>query len=278
MMNVNWTFDQCISVPEADLNLAHACLLIAQNEYPTLDINAYLERLDSLASIVNKSLSNDKTPSHIIATINQTLFKDQGFTGNTGDYYDPCNSFLNDVLDRRLGIPITLSILYMEIGYRLGLVMQGVSFPGHFLVKLPSAMGDIIIDPFFGGVTLNDLELMNRIVSLFGAYPPNLELKNTLRGVGKKAILARMLRNLKNIYIQKGDYNRALSMSNQLMMLTPDSAVEIRDRGLILEYLECTNAALNDYQQYLELAPNAQDQQFVRERMLALHNTMPTVH
>lgn len=277
-MNANRTLSQCISVPETDLNLAHACLLIAQSEYPKLDINAYLGKLDNLAAAVATGLGIDKSPQSVLAAINQTLFQDQGFTGNTKDYYDPCNSFLNDVLDRRLGIPISLSILYMEIGYRLGLVLQGVSFPGHFLVKLPLTEGDIVIDPFFGGVTLNDLELINRVVTLFGSYPPDLDLQNMMTGVGKKAILARMLRNLKNIYMQKGDYHRALSMSNQLMIVTPTSAAEIRDRGVILEYLECTNAALHDYQQYLELAPNAQDQQIIRGRMLALHHAMPTVH
>ncbi len=277
-MNSNRTFDQCISVPEADLNLAHACLLVAQNEYPKLDVNAYLEKLDTLAAAVAMSLGTDKSPQSVLTAINQTLFQEQGFSGNAEDYYDPCNSFLNHVLDRRLGIPISLSILYMEIGYRLGLVLQGVSFPGHFLVKLPLAAGDIIIDPFFGGITLNDLELMNRIVTLFGSYPADLDLHNIMTGVSKKAILARMLRNLKNIYIQKGDFQRALSMSNQLMMVAPKRAAEIRDRGVILEYLECTNAALHDYQQYLDLVPNAQDQQFIRGRMLALHHAMPTVH
>jgi regulator of sirC expression with transglutaminase-like and TPR domain len=277
-MNGNGTFSQCISVPEADLDLAHACLLIAQSEYPKLDVNAYLGQLDNLAAAVAMRLGSDKSPQSTLAAINQTLFEDQGFTGNSENYYDPCNSFLNHVLDRRLGIPISLSIIYMEIAHRLGLVLQGVSFPGHFLVKLPLPGGDIVIDPFFSGVTLNDLELMNRIVTLFGSYPADLDLQNIMTGVGKKAILARMLRNLKNIYMQKGDYHRALSMSNNLMIVTPTSATEIRDRGVILEYLECTNAALYDYQQYLELAPNAQDQQIIRGRMLALHHAMPTVH
>lgn len=278
MMDANRPLEKCINAPEADLDLARACLLIAKAEYPNLSVDAYLDQVDRIATAVGLNLGADKSPQGTLAAINRTLFQEQGFCGNAEDYYDPRNSFLNDVLDRRMGIPITLSILYMEVGYRLGLGLQGVSFPGHFLVKLPLATGDLVVDPFFSGSALNEVELTNRIVTLFGAHPPNLDLQSILAGVSKKEILARMLRNLKNIYLQKGDFARALSISNQLMIITPESASEIRDRGLILEYLECTNAALHDYQRYLDLAPQAQDRQAIRGRLLALHNGTPTVH
>src|SRR5581483_2102597 len=168
--------------PEDDINLAEAALLMAADEYPSLDVSTYLQRLDELAAGVRGRLPADAT------------FEEQGFTGNTDDYYDPRNSFLNEVLDRKLGIPITLSILYIEIGRRIGLTFQGISFPGHFLVKSETDVGDIVLDPFSGGVALSEKDLVQRLRERFGEEnAPPAPLAPLLRAAGKKEILLRML-------------------------------------------------------------------------------------
>ena len=139
----NERLKQLAEGPEEDLDLAEAALLIAQHEYPQLDVAGYLRRLDEFAGTVRQRLRPHVLPEQIIAAMNYFLYKEQGFAGNSDDYYDPRNSFLNEVIDRRLGIPITLSIIYMELGRRLGLLFQGISFPGHFLVKLPAATSTV---------------------------------------------------------------------------------------------------------------------------------------
>lgn len=278
MIAADTLFEQCLAGPETELDLGRACLLMAQEYYPQLKLDTYLARLDTLAAETGRNLSAAPSSQAVLNAMNQTLFQEQGFRGNADDYYDPRNSFLNKVLDRKLGIPITLSVLYMEIGQRLGLRLEGVSFPGHFLVKLPLSEGELIVDPFFGGIALSETDLTNRLVTLFGNYPTDLNPQSVLRSVGKKAILVRMLRNLKNIYLQKNDFLQALTVSNQLLIVDPESTADIRDRGIILEYLECADAAVHDYQHYLDLSPNAQDHQLIRARMLALHSNAATVH
>ena len=154
--------------PEKAMSLAEAALLIAQDEYPHLDIGAYLQRLDDLSREVRARLSPGAPPENIIATMNHLLFQEKGFAGNERQYYDARNSFLNEVLDRKVGIPITLSIVYMEIGRRLGLSLEGVSFPGHFLVKLEREQGRVVVDPYSGGISLNEQELTNRLHQSYG--------------------------------------------------------------------------------------------------------------
>ena len=272
-------FTRCVlSTPEEFLDLGKAALLIAQEEYPGLDVNAYLARLDTMATRVRMCLPTQPSVPETILAINHTLFDDQGLTGNLEDYYDPRNSFLNDVMDRKLGIPISLSIVYLEVGRRVGLALEGVGFPGHFLVKLPLADGDLLVDPFNGGRSLSQTELANRAAERFGAQsPPSPSyLLKLIERISKKEILARMLRNLKNIYLHKNELTRALTTSNQLLAATPHSAMDIRDRGRILEYLECSQAAATDYQRYLQLAPHVEDYDEIRSRMIALRKIIPS--
>ena len=141
------------------------------------------------------------TPEHVIATMNYFFYKEQGFAGNASDYYDPRNSFLNDVLDRKVGVPITLSIVYMEVARRLGLELEGISFPGHFLVKLPTSDGAVVLDPYAGGVSLSAEDLEARLNQLYGELGHKVSLDDALASAGKKEILLRMLRNLKAIYL-----------------------------------------------------------------------------
>lgn len=246
--------------PDDEINLAEAALVVAADEYPELDIPAYLDRLDALAETVRRRLAPQSGFEATVVALNEFLFEEQGFTGNTDNFYDPRNSFLNDVLDRKLGIPITLCILYMEIGSRLGLALEGVSFPGHFLVKSATADGDVVLDPFSGGVAVSEEELLERLQARLGDNEPSrAELVPLLAGTNNKDILLRMLRNLKAIYLHQERFDKALNTVNRILLIDSGSAEEIRERGELYARLECFRAALADFRQYLDLVPAAPD-------------------
>jgi regulator of sirC expression with transglutaminase-like and TPR domain len=247
------------------LDLAEAALLIAQEEQPSLDVSAYLHRLDELASTVRARLSESPSPADIVLQLNIQLFREEGFRGNTSAYYDPANSFLNEVLDRKTGIPITLSVVYIEVGRRLGLPLVGVGFPGHFLVKYTGPEGDVVLDPFLGGITLDHQQLAHKIQTMYGEQNPLLaQIPQLLAPASKKEILLRMLRNLKGVYLQKNDFPRTLSVIERILLIAPDVPAEIRDRGSVHQRLGHLQAALHDFQRYLALAPRAEDAEAVR--------------
>lgn len=257
--------------PDEDLNLAEAALLMAADEYPGLDTGRYLRRLDELAQDVRRRLPPDATFEDTVVGLNEFLFEEQGFSGNTDDYYDPRNSFLNEVLDRKLGIPITLSILYMEIGRRIGLALQGISFPGHFLVKSETAEGDIVLDPFLGGVALSEEDLVQRLQDRFGEEnAPSAPLAPLLQATGKKEILLRVLRNLKVIYLNDQKYQKALTVIDRILLIAPDTAEEVRDRGQLYERLECFRPALTDLRRYILLNPGDPEAGDLHRRIVEL--------
>lgn len=262
-----------LAEPEENFSLAEAALLIAQDEYPGLDVDAYIQRLDAIAKNVRQRLGPDRGFEDTILALNQFLFDEYGLSGNVGDYYDPRNSFLNDVLDRKLGIPITLSIVYIEIGRRLGLPLEGVSFPGHFLVKLEVDQGDVVLDPFSGGICLSEEDLIARLEDMpLDEHPPVSELARAIvaQPTGNKQIVVRMLHNLKQIYLHHNELTKALSALNRLLLITPDLSDEIRERAEIYERLECFRAALDDYGRYLRLEPAAVDAAEVHKRLVEL--------
>lgn len=244
-----------LHAPEPGISLAEAALVIAQDEYPTLDVDAYLKRLDELAARVRADLSASASLEEMIVALNHFLFVEQGFAGNTDDYYDPRNSFFNEVLDRKLGIPITLSILYLEVGRRLGLEFEGVSFPGHFLVKCLTEEGDLMLDPFSGGMPLDEDDLRTLLDKTFGETADVPPLNQLLNAAGKKEILVRMLRNLKGVYRHHGQTAKVLNVLNRILLIAPDQAVERLERARLHDQMECLQAALVDYEQYLTLEP-----------------------
>ncbi len=272
-------WDCIVKQPEDRLNLAEAVLLIAADEYPNLDIDNYLQRLDELAEAVRRSLPEDTGLEETVVALNHFLFVEQGFTGNADDYYDPRNSFLNDVLDRKLGVPITLSILYMEIGQRLGLPFEGVSFPGHFLVKCNTNEGDVILDPFWGGMPLSEDDLQDRLEEACGkSQAAAAPLAALLSTAGKKEILVRMLRNLKGIYLKREDLLKALGSINRILQVQPDLPEEVRDRGQVYEKLECFRPAVADLSRYLVLAPTAEDAHDVQHRLVELQHLAASIN
>lgn len=256
--------------PDAQIDLAEAALVIAAAEYPGLDIDAGLGQLDAMGETLRRRLRPDISATDTLLALNHYLFKELGFAGNTADYYDPRNSFLNEVLERRTGIPITISLVYMEVGRRAGLPLHGVSFPGHFLVKCAMRGGIAILDPYAGGASLSLDDLRERLATLQPDGPAPELSADMLVPAANREILARLLRNLKGIYLLRKDFARALMAADGIVSLAPQVAEEYRDRGAIYAELECFRAALGEFQRYLELKPGAADAGTVRQRIAQL--------
>ena len=265
------TWQDILNVPRDQLNLAEAALVIASDEYPQLAVAAYIERIDDLAATLRKRLRPDIAPGDKLALLNHYLFEELGFTANSDDYYDPRNSYLNEVIDRRRGIPITLSILFIEMGRRIGLPLSGVSFPGHFLVKCALRDGAVMLDAYAKGAVLGIKDLQKRLRVLSGGMDVAPEAVMRLLTVAQPAdILARMLRNLKAIHIENGDQIKALTAANRVLDLCPQAADDYRERARLHEELECFRAALTDFESYLRLAPEAGDARAVRGKIAVL--------
>jgi regulator of sirC expression with transglutaminase-like and TPR domain len=263
-------FRDLINRPDDEIDLAEAALLIAKSVNADLDIERYLSQIEGLALQLVERMSDSLGETDRILALNRFLFDELGFAPNVDNYYDPRNSFLNEVLERRVGIPISLSILYIEVGRRVGLPLRGVSFPGHFLVKCKVNDGVIVLDPYCRGVSLSLHDLQRRLREVKGGEVSRAIIAGMLVSADKKEILARVLRNLKAIYIEREDDNAALSVMEWIITLTPADAAEVRDRGLLFAKLECPRAALEDLERYLELAPDAEDTHELRTRMIEL--------
>jgi regulator of sirC expression with transglutaminase-like and TPR domain len=255
-----------------DFRLAEGALLIAQEEYPVLDVAHYLQRLDAMAEAVRSSLGLELNPQHIVASINAYLFDEVGLRGNQEHYYDPRNSFLNDVLDRKTGIPITLAVIYLDLGRQVGLPIVGVGLPGHFIVQYLAQTAPFWIDPFHRGAILTHADCVTRLRQIYGQDMTWDEAY--LQPVSDHAILQRLLYNLKAIYIQQRDFSRALGVVERLLLLRPEVAAEVRDRGILCYQLGRLEAALDDLQHYLQLAPDASDTAAIRRHITALRQQL----
>jgi regulator of sirC expression with transglutaminase-like and TPR domain len=271
-------FKEMVSKPEHRIDLASAALLIALDEYPNLNVQEYLHRIDKVASKIRADIDfpvQDR-PIDAIERISRYLFQTEGFHGNIENYYDPRNSFLNDVLDRRTGIPITLSLVYIEVGKRLGLNLQGVGMPGHFIVKYLYRTVEIFVDPFHQGEILLVEGCKKRLRQIYGEdfqFDPSF-----LNSVGKHQILTRILNNLKSIYLSNKDYSKALNTIEKLLVINPDAPQETRDRAAVHYKLGNLSSALVDWASYLELQPEAPDSDEVKNylkvvgQLLAMRN------
>jgi len=267
-------WSRALTGPDADIELARAALLIAGIEHPSLAIDDYLGALDDLADRSGARALND--PPARLDRLREFLFEAEGFRGNVADYHDPRNSFLNDVLDRRLGIPITLSLVVMEVARRVGLVIDGVGLPGHFVVRASVGETSLLLDPFNGGRILTRdacAELMARAVG------DRVTLRDEhLLPVTKRQILTRMLNNLKAIYWQRGEWQRALAVVRYLIALDPASGAEVRDRGTLLNRLGDYRRGLADWERYLTLCPNAPDAKTLRVSLRRARTTLATLN
>ena len=250
--------------PDPELDLARAALLIAREEYPQLPVDAYLGRLDALAEKVRDRLADETAPLVVLEELLNTLYTQEGFKGNREAYYDPRNSFLNDVLDRGLGIPLTLAMVLLEVGWRLGLPLEGVNFPNHFLVRYRGDAVSLLVDPYSGESRFEDeaQELLDRGFGGTVRLQPEF-----LRVADRRDMLVRMLRNLKGLYLKVHDHARALAAVERILLLTPSSAGDTRDRGVLLARMGRTQEALQALERYLEFAPAAKDAARVRMMM-----------
>jgi len=255
-------------VEQDPVDLARASLAVAREEYPDLDEGHYLRLLDQLAAGVQAGLPSGASPERRVGRLNSYLFHELGFSGNRADYYDPRNSFLNEVLDRRTGIPLTLCIVYMEVGRRCGLRVDGVGFPGHFLCKVALEGGELVVDPFHRGQLLGLDEIKKRLTAAMGE-----KVKfdaSVLRAARPREILVRMLQNLRSVYSERNDMPRALSAVDRLLLLAPENVRGLRERAQLCEQLGGPLAAARDLEKVLQLEPRASDVESLRARVRKL--------
>jgi regulator of sirC expression with transglutaminase-like and TPR domain len=248
--------------------LFEAALAIAQDADPQLDLEAPQVELDILAARLARRLPSDASLIQKLRMLNHFFYQELGFAGNVNDYYDPDNSYLHRVIATRRGIPISLAVVYMELAQQIGLDVKGISFPGHFLMKMSVQSGDIILDPF-NGISLSREELEERLEPFFAqqGYPTDLSLATYLHEATPRDILVRMLRNLKALFIDQPYWQRMLAIQQRLVILLPNEIAERRDRGLAYANLECPQAALQDLEAYLAERPYAADAAALRSKL-----------
>ncbi len=265
--------------PDVEINLAEAALVIAQEEYPDLDITAYQHLLEQFGDgarcrvgAAAISARGGLGPRGVVDALNRYLYEECGFHGNREAYYDPRNSFLNEVLDRRTGIPITLALVYIEVGRQVGLPLVGIGFPGHFLVGCDAPGERLLIDPFDGGRLLTDADCAAILSRLHGRRVPLA--RHHLAPIGPRLFLVRMLANLKGIYLEREDCARALAAVDRILALVPDSADERRDRGLLHLKLQAFSLAAADLDAYLVARPNAPDREQVSRYLMTVRQIL----
>ncbi|MBI3654360.1 MAG: transglutaminase family protein [Acidobacteria bacterium] len=266
--NVRARFTESISRSENDIPLAEAALLIAAEEYPRLDVALYLEKLERLGDRVRERAAQAQNALEVLACLNTSLFDELGFQGNRENYYDPRNSFLNEVIDRRIGIPITLSVVYIEVARQSGFALHGIGLPGHFIVGYLQPPENLFIDVFNGGRLLGENALADLVAGMSGgklAFHPS-----QLLPVTKKQIITRMLANLLGIYSGSQDYSRAVATIERILILMPESLAHQRDYGLLLAQLGKTSKAIEQLETYLQQMPEATDAETITEQIKKL--------
>ncbi len=271
MISLDQQLSKLMRTPDSSFNIAECALIVARHEYPSLDVPRYLRQLDQIAERLRLRLPADAGKPHVISMLNHYLFRELGYAGNRDNFYDPRNSFLNDVIDRRIGIPITLSILYMEIGRRVGVNLQGVSFPGHFLAKYVTDQGVIVLDPFNQGISLSEADLRERLRQSGGGVDSlDMPLSALLRAATPHEILLRLARNLKAIYSNAGELEKAIATANLILCLNPQDASELRDRATMYHQLFCYRAALADFEQLVKIDVDAAEDDRIRATIAEL--------
>ena len=255
--------EQVFAGPDHEVALGEAALVLARLEYPNLDVRAYLDEFERFAAEAEAGLPDNYEPDSIIAGLNAYLFENLGFRGNEDDYYNPRNSFLNDVLERRTGIPITLSIVYLEIARRLGLPFYGVGLPGHFIIKYDDNRRYIFVDPFHAGRVLETEDCREIVRGIAGSELVLTE--QHFRAVDNRYIILRMLSNLRSIYLQTRQYRKVIAVLDMVLNLAPASAEDYKQRARLHHELGQSTPAIKDLETYLSMRPDASDETQVRE-------------
>jgi regulator of sirC expression with transglutaminase-like and TPR domain len=258
------TFAEVVARPEEELNLALAALLFAREEYPDLNPARYLRQLDFLAYLVQQEMRGERHPARDVQLLNRVLFEEEGFVGNQEDYHNPRNSFLNEVLDRRIGLPVSLSIVYLEVGWRLQMPLEGVGMPHHFLVRY-AAEEEFFIDPFHQGEILDEQGCRRRLEEASGRKAKFS--RKMLPPASKKQTLIRMLNNLKHLYFHRDDFARAIRSTEQILLVEPNVPAELLDLGFLHYQNHDLRQSLLCFQTYLILAPDTPEAEVVRHNI-----------
>jgi regulator of sirC expression with transglutaminase-like and TPR domain len=269
-------FVQMVNRPDEALELARIALLVAAESDLEVDIDGELRQLEGWAEELRSRLGPDLNNLQKLARLRSFVFDDLGFRGDRRDYYSPSNSLLHQVMKRRRGIPLTLSIVFMELGWRIGIPFEGVAFPGHFLVRLPGEPRDLLLDPYKRGMMVHEEDCRQMLLESTGgrlSYDPALTAS-----VGKRDMVARLLHNLKGAYLRAGDDAQALAAVERLLVLKPDDPEEIRDRGLLLFRMQKYGAALDSLNAYLAAAAGAADHETIESHVRTLRQLLATLN
>jgi len=260
-------------VEDERIDLVRASLTIARTEYPDLDIEKYVVRVDELARRVGARVPESGDAAQTIAALNQVLFQEEEFRGNIENYYDPRNSFLNDVLDRKLGIPISLAVLYMEVARRIGFPLFGVGMPGHFLLKHYDLEGrQVLIDCFDKGHILSDSDCQQRLDEIYSGQLPLQP--DFLLAVSRRQILTRILNNLKTVYLSTRSFKKALPLIDLVLVIYPRSPEDVKQRALLRYSLGLMRGAAEDLEQYLKMSPDGSDADDIRQMALSIRRSL----
>jgi regulator of sirC expression with transglutaminase-like and TPR domain len=264
------------SLVQSDVHfpLLESAISLAQDEYPLLDVQQVLGEVDQMLARLKRRIPADASHTHRLRMLNQLFFHDLKFGGNLNDYYDPDNSFLNVVLHSRRGIPISLAVLWLELAQGLGLAARGVGFPGHFMVTVSLPHGQVVMDPL-SGQSLSREELLNRLEAFHGGSPEQeLSLGLYLQAAAPREIIARMLRNLKEIHRSQSDWQRLVAVQDRMLLVLPQAWDEYRDRGLAYAELGQARAAVEDLQTYLFNVPTSPDRLQMMDRLASLQRAL----
>jgi len=260
-------------IEDERVDLLRSALTFARIEDPQLDIEDYVRRVDELAARVAEKIEDPDDPAQVIAALNDVLFREEMFRGNTVDYYSPRNSFLHDVLDRCLGIPITLALVYMEVARRVGFQLFGVGMPGHFLLKHYDVDGQsILIDAFERGSIVTEDDCRQKLDSIYSgqvALQPEFLLPVT-----RRQMLTRMLNNLRAIYLSQRDFRRAVQVVDLILVIYPRSPEDMKQRAVLRYNLNDFRGALSDFEEYVKMSPDASDAEEIRQTALSLRRSM----
>ena len=260
-------------IEDERVDLLRAALTFARIEDPQLDLEHYVRRVEELARRVAAKIGDPDDPAQIISATNEVLFQEEMFRGNQVDYYSPRNSFLHDVLDRRLGIPITLALVYMEVGRRVGFPLFGVGMPGHFLLKHYDVDGRaILIDAFERGLVVTEEDCRKKLNDIYSgqvALQPEFLLPVT-----RRQMLTRMLNNLRSIYLSQRDFRRAVQVVDLILVIYPRSPEDVKQRAVLRYNLDDYRGALNDFEEYVKMSPDASDAEEIKQTALSLRRSM----
>ena len=260
-------------IEDERIDLLRSALTFARIEDPQLDIEHYVRHVDELAVRVAEKIQDPDDPPQVIAALNEVLFREEIFRGNTVDYYNPRNSFLHDVLDRRLGIPITLAVVYMEVARRVSFQLFGVGMPGHFLLKHYDVDGhSILIDAFERGSIVTEDDCRQKLDSIYSgqvALQPEFLLPVT-----RRQMLTRMLNNLRSIYLSQRDFRRAVQVVDLILVIYPRSPEDMKQRAVLRYNLNDYRGALSDFEEYIKMSPDASDVEEIKQTTLSLRRSM----